>query len=70
MTNEEMIEWAKLEPASDFIWHAQKENLERLIWIARNQERKRLWDYVRRLAEFESDVSALESYRPSMKGKK
>lgn len=53
MTNKEMIAWASKNG---------KVNLDRLIWIARNQERARVWDYMKRLSEMECDVAKLESY--------
>jgi hypothetical protein len=61
MTNEEMIAWASRGGELD---------LEKLIWIARNQERAQVWDYVRRLGEHECDVSRLESYPQAGKNKK
>ena len=62
MKNKEMIEWASSDGELD---------LEKLIWIARSQERKWVWDYVKRLAEFEIDVATLESYPGGFKkGKK
>ena len=61
MNNKEMIEWATKNGELD---------LDRLIWIACNQERGRVWDYLRRLGEHECDVSRLESYPQVGKNKK
>lgn len=61
MTNQEMIAWATRNGELD---------LDKLIWIARNQERRRVWDYLRRLGELEGDVAKLESYPQVGKNKK
>ena len=66
MTNPEMIKWAGLEEASDTIWHANKENLDRLIWVAKNQARQKEWERIAGAAKVQYDVHALSSY-PSLK---
>lgn len=62
MTNEEMIAWAKLEPASDFIWHANKHNLARLIWIARLEGRRDAFQQMAAFATQLDDAETLSSY--------
>lgn len=61
MNNKEMIEWATKNGELD---------LDKVIWIARNQERRWVWDYLRRLGELEGDVAKLESYPQVGKNKK
>jgi hypothetical protein len=62
MTNEEMIKLAKIPDAV-----AHHEALNRLIWIARNQEQKRIWAKIGTIAIQEHDAAALSSYPPSIK---
>lgn len=70
MTNEQMIEWAKLEQASNWIWHASKENLDALIWIAQNDARKQAWAEIEQLARMQGDVQELMSYPGGLLGRR
>jgi hypothetical protein len=62
MTNEELIKWAKLEQASNWIWHASKENLDALIWIAKQEARAEVWKQIAAQANMEADARLLTSY--------
>ena len=62
MTNEEMIKWAKLQDASDFLWHARKDNLDALIWIAKQEARAEVWKQIGAQAKMEADARLLTSY--------
>jgi len=62
MTNEEMIKWAKLKDASDFVWHARKENLDALIWRAKMEGRKEAFAQMSSYASMHEDAESLMSY--------
>jgi hypothetical protein len=62
MTNDDMIKWAELEQASDFIWHAKKEDLDKLIWIAQKEARMEVWKMISETTKQNHDMEACESY--------
>ena len=62
MTNEEMVKWAQLEQASDFVWHANKENLDALIWIAKMEGKKEIASQVTMTVRQVVDAGLLSSY--------
>lgn len=70
MTNDELIKWAKLEEASDFVWHARKENLNALIWIAKQEARAEVWKQIGAQAKMEADARLLASYPGGLKKRK
>ena len=57
MTNEEMISWARIP-----VEIRGYETLNRLIWIARAEEQKRIWGRLRDIATMEHDAASLSSY--------
>jgi hypothetical protein len=64
MTNEELLEWAGLDPTTD---HEKK--LDRLIWIAQLKAKESMWRDIAAGAVREADLYALTSYPSFIKRK-
>lgn len=62
-----MIEWARLDQASAFVWHAHKDQLDALIWIAQNEAKKQAWAEIEQLARMQGDVCNLSAYPSGLK---
>ncbi len=62
MTNADMIKWAGLDAASDSVWHASHEQLDRLIWIAQKRAKENVWRQVQNIAVQLADCEAFTSY--------
>jgi hypothetical protein len=63
MTNEEMLEWAGLNPTTDI------EKLNKLIWIAQLKAKESMWRDIAAGAVREANLYALSSYPSFIKGK-
>lgn len=66
MTKDEMIKWAGLDEASDTIWHANQDQLDKLIWIAQLYAKVGVWREIQHRAEITADCFQISSY-PSFK---
>lgn len=61
MTNEEMISWARIP-----VEMRQEATLNRLIWIVRAEEQKRIWGRLMEISRMEHDAAVLSSYPGSL----